>query len=88
MARSFVPRGPFIGQGRKTRRDVAREKLDEALVSRALATHAEPFVFHGFRDAPGGGKVAIAVNGKHFLVHLGRDEADAMFRLASAAVRP
>jgi hypothetical protein len=45
-------------------------------------------VFHGFRDAPGGGKVAIAVNGKHFLVHLGRDEADAMFRLASAAVRP
>lgn len=81
MARPpFIPRGASIGRALKTREQRAEEELTAALAARG-------FTFAGV-DPTDGGVIAVAVNGRHVLMHLGRDKADAMFRLASQAVRP
>ena len=70
------------GVGRKlTRREKALIRMEEALGERDLA-------FDRFDRLPSGGVIAVAVNGEKVLMHLGRDEVDAMFNLAALAVRP
>lgn len=65
------------------RRAAAEIAMEVALGDRDLA-------FAGFeKPSDGVGVVAVAVNGERRLMHLGRDEADAMFRLAHlASLRP
>jgi hypothetical protein len=40
------------------------------------------------RPSGGSGIVAVVIDGEKVLMHLGRDQADAMFRLATLAARP
>jgi hypothetical protein len=85
MVRRFIPRGPAgssIGRPPKPRRDVvAQTKADAALAARG-------YVYRGLEDAADGGVVAVAVNGRHVLMHLGRDKTDALFGLARVAAAP
>ena len=77
-----VPSSIGNGAGRKiTRYEKALVRMEEALGKRDyLFSHFE-------RPARGRGVVAVAVNGERVLMHLGADEADAMYNLAAEAVR-
>lgn len=75
-------RNPNSIADRLSREDQARLRMDIALGDRG-------FAFAGFEPpSDGKGVVAVAINGDKVLMHLGRDEVDAMFRLASMAARP
>lgn len=79
MRRPYVPSGAFIGRPPKAPRDVvAQRTCDEALAARG-------FVFRGLDPAPDGGVIAVAVNGRKVLMHLGRNKTDALFSLARLA---
>jgi hypothetical protein len=54
-----------------------------------IALSERNFALTGFeKPSKGSGVIAVAVNGEKVLMHLGRDEADAMYNLASLAARP
>ena len=67
---------------RLDRFEKARIAVEAALADRDITPD---ITFESLAD---GGVVAIVVDGEKRLMHLGRDKADAMFRLATLAARP
>lgn len=81
MERSRV----FIGN--RDPRVVAR--LEKARIAAEIALAERNFALSGYtQPSTGHGLVAVAIDGEKRLMALGRDEADALFRLASLAARP
>lgn len=76
-----------IGNGVRPPRPLSRR--EKALIRLEEALGARDFVFDRFtRPRSGRGVIAVAVNGERVLMHLGRDEADAMYNLATYARLP
>ena len=73
---------PSIGNRKSPREIAADTRLEDALLVRRA-------VFAGFEQPEhGSGTIAVAVNGRHIIMHLGRDEVDAKFGLAALMLRP
>lgn len=72
------------GAGRKIPfRERARMALEEACGNRGIVPEVD---FE--KPSSGDGVVAVVIDGEKRLYHLGTDEGDAMFRLASLVRRP
>jgi hypothetical protein len=82
--RTFIGnRDPNVVAARLSRAERARMAVEVALAERDIAPDVR---FE--KPSKGSGVVAVVIDGKKVLMHLGRDEADAMFGLAALASRP
>lgn len=85
---------PLPSRKRRRRRsndDVGHHlsRRDQATIRMEVALAERDFAFAGFEQPRNGpGIIAVAINGEKRLMHLGRDEVDAMFLLANEAARP
>lgn len=76
---------PSLGNG--IGRALTRE--ERALIEAEVALAERDFALSDFRrPSTGKGIVAVGIDGRKTLMHLGRDKADALFGLASLARRP
>jgi len=81
------PMRTFIGNRAPSPSSLSR--IERARIAAEVALSERNFALVGFEQpSKGSGVIAVAVNGKKVLMHLGRDQADALFGLASLAARP
>jgi hypothetical protein len=68
---------------------VRLSRAERARMAAEIALAERDYALTGFESpAKGSGIIAVAINGEKRLMHLGRDEADALYNLAHLASRP